>query len=99
MGHLGNVTMNLGNRNVKTAIATAFILGALITGAQANDDVKWVNQCVRDSEGMGVSQQVKIMYCTCMVGKMDDNETRSVTQWEKANPSAMNECARSAGWK
>jgi hypothetical protein len=30
---------------------------------------------------------------------MDDNETRSITQWEKANPAAMAECDRVSGWK
>jgi hypothetical protein len=53
---------------------------------------------VRDSAGYAVSEQVKIMYCTCMVSKMSDSETRSVTQWERANPAARDDCARRAGW-
>lgn len=79
----------------------AFFGGAMTAGsaaAQTTDDVKWVNQCVRDSAGYAVSEQVKIMYCTCMVSKMDDNENRSVTQWERANPAARRDCARRAGW-
>jgi hypothetical protein len=68
-------------------------------GAMAQtDDVRWVNQCVRDSGSYNVSHQVKVMYCTCMVGKMDDRETRSVTQWEQVNPAAARDCARRAGW-
>jgi hypothetical protein len=78
------------------------LLGCLILGgtaaARETDDVKWVNQCVSDSAGYNVSQQVKIMYCTCMVSKMSDNETRSVTQWEKANPRTRDDCAKRAGW-
>jgi hypothetical protein len=31
--------------------------------------------------------------------KMDDNETRSITQWEKANPRSRRDCERQAGWK
>jgi hypothetical protein len=84
---------------MKSAIIT--FVGCLIAGsawAQSTDDVKWVNQCVRDSASYAVSQQVKIMYCTCMVSKMSDNETRSVTQWERANPAARDDCARRAGW-
>ena len=78
-------------------------IGALLVGGAAaqqrqSDDVRWVNQCVRDSASYNVSQQVKVMYCTCMVGKMSDNETRSVTQWEQANPAARDDCARRAGW-
>ena len=82
------------------AIAMAFACCLIAGGAaaQTSDDVKWVNQCVRDSASYNVSEQVKIMYCTCMVSKMSDNETRSVTQWERANPRARDDCARRAGW-
>ena len=31
--------------------------------------------------------------------EMDDNETRSVTQYEKANPKVMQKCSAAAGWK
>jgi hypothetical protein len=79
------------------AIAALTVDGAAAQGRQT-DDVRWVNQCVRDSAGYNVSEQVKIMYCTCMVSKMSDNETRSVTQWEQANPRARDDCARRAGW-
>jgi hypothetical protein len=34
-----------------------------------------------------------------MNNKMSSNETRSITQWEKANPRAMEACATQAGWK
>ena len=86
---------------MKNAFGIAAIVSLLMTGgaaAQTTDDVKWVNQCVRDSASYAVSQQVKTMYCTCMVSKMSDNETRSVTQWEKANPVARDDCAKRAGW-
>jgi hypothetical protein len=83
-------------------IIAAGLAGCLIAGgavAQSTDDVKWVDQCVRDSAGYtNISEKVKIMYCTCMVSKMSDNETRSVTQWEKANPRTRDDCARRAGW-
>ena len=78
----------------------AVVAGALVAGnaAAQTDDVRWVNQCVRDSASYPVSEQVKIMYCTCMVSKMSNNETRSVTQWERANPVARDDCAKRAGW-
>jgi hypothetical protein len=79
------------------AIGTLMVGGAAAQTKQT-DDVRWVNQCVRDSAGYNVSEQVKIMYCTCMVSKMSDNETRSVTQWERANPVARDDCAKRAGW-
>jgi len=81
---------------VFAAFAISFMGGG--AGAQSTDDVRWVNQCVRDSASYPVSEQVKIMYCTCMVSKMSNNETRSVTQWERANPVARDDCAKRAGW-
>ena len=84
-------------------LAAASVCGLLIAcgsmEAYASEDAQHVDQCVRDSAGMSATQQVKIMYCTCMVGKMDDNETRSVSQWEVANPAIATECARLSGWK
>jgi hypothetical protein len=86
---------------VKIRIAALSFIGCLVASSAlaTTDDVRWVNQCVRDSVGYtNVLEKVKIMYCTCMVSKMDDNETRSVTQWEKANPKTRDDCARRAGW-
>jgi len=79
-------------------IAAGTLIAGNAVAQRQTDDVRWVNQCVRDSAGYNVSEQVKIMYCTCMVAKMSDNETRSVTQWERANPQARDDCARRAGW-
>ena len=85
---------------MKFTVTTLIAAGCLIAGnvLAQTDDVKWVNQCVKDSAGYKVSEQVKIMYCTCMVSKMSDRETRSVTQWEQANPVAAKDCAQRAGW-
>jgi hypothetical protein len=33
-------------------------------------------------------------YCHCMNRKMEGNETRSIAQWEKANPAAWRACER-----
>ena len=64
------------------------------------DDMKWINQCIDDnrSEAGGTPQIVRA-YCMCMNEKMDDNETRSVTQWERANPGARRDCERKSGWR
>ena len=81
------------------SLAACTLIGGSATAQRQTDDVRWVNQCVRDSASYtNVSEQVKIMYCTCMVAKMSDNETRSVTQWEQANPQARDDCAKRAGW-
>ena len=82
------------------------LMAALAAAAPAQaqrmnaDDMKWINQCIDDnrSEAGGTPQIVRA-YCMCMNEKMDDNETRSVTQWERANPGARRDCERKSGWK
>ncbi len=85
-------------------IATSFITIAMLAlgstaFAQNADDKKWVNQCIRDNKGEGATPEVVRKYCICMNDKMDENETRSISQWEKANPNAMRDCEKQAGWK
>ena len=62
------------------------------------DDVKWINQCIQDNKG-GASDAIIRKYCMCMNEKMDNNETRSITEWEKANPRARAACDKESGWK
>jgi len=62
------------------------------------DDLKWVNQCIDDNKG-GAAPPVIRAYCVCMNEKMDDNETRSITQWEKSHPAARKDCDQKSGWK
>jgi hypothetical protein len=62
------------------------------------DDVKWINQCIADNKG-GASDAVIRKYCTCMNDKMSDNETQSITQWEKSHPRERAACDRESGWK
>jgi hypothetical protein len=66
---------------------------------QNSDDVKWIKECVSDNRDEGQTAPVILGYCTCMNNKMSSNETRSITQWEKSNPRAVEACAREAGWK
>ena len=62
------------------------------------DDLKWVNQCLKDNQG-GASAEIIRKYCVCMNEKMDSNETRSITEWEKSNPRARAACDKESGWK
>ena len=87
-----------------TMAATALLLAAssyAMTPAVAatTDDVKWINQCVEDNKNEGAKKEVVLKYCTCMNNKMSDNETRSVSVWELANPTAKAACDRQSGWK
>ena len=86
---------------------SAIVLGLVGFAASGNavlaqqlsaDDVKWINQCIADNKG-GASGAVIRKYCFCMNEKMGENETRSITEWEKANPAARRACDRESGWR
>ncbi len=84
------------------AVVVAGLLGAVPAGAQQMnaDDMKWINQCISDNAGQpGATTEIVRTYCMCMDEKMDDNETRSITEWEKANPEVMKACDKQAGWR
>jgi hypothetical protein len=83
-------------------VAVAAIVLSRFASAQSMsaDDLKWINQCITDNKGeKGGTPAIVRAYCICMNEKMDDNETRSITQWEKANPKARVACEKQAGWK
>jgi uncharacterized protein YggL (DUF469 family) len=81
------------------AVVSATIISTAAS-AQSADDVKWINQCISDNKNeKGGTPQIVRAYCVCMNDKMDENETRSITQWEKANPKARVACEKQAGWK
>ena len=87
---------------MKYIFAAAFFVATFAAadyaGAQTADDVKWVAQCLVDNADAKVSPAVVEKYCVCMNSKMGDNETRTITQWEKANPNARAACEKAAGW-
>ena len=71
---------------------------AALAQAVNADDVKWINQCIADNKG-GATDAIVRAYCICMNEKMDDNETRSITQWEKTHETERKACDKEAGWK
>ena len=83
-------------------LLTVFTLaaGQSASAQMTSDDLKWINQCISDNRNeKGGTPEIVRKYCICMNEKMDDNETRSVTQWEKANPGARRACERESGWQ
>jgi hypothetical protein len=80
------------------ALLLLLALAGCATTSSSAEDRRWINQCIRDNADEGASRRVVTAYCTCMVNRMSDHETRSVTQWERVNPRARRECAREAGW-
>ena len=53
---------------------------------------------MQDNKG-GAAAEVVLKYCTCMNNKMSDNETQSITQWEKTHATERKACDAEAGWK
>jgi hypothetical protein len=89
---------------MKTLLTTAaFLAGLAVTSAVAatSDDAKWVAKCVSDNAGAkNVSVEIITKYCTCMNNEMDDNETLSITAWERTSKGkvAMAKCDKQSGW-
>ena len=83
------------------AFAVLFLGAVMFNGtARAGaDDVKWISKCLSDNSDAKVSMDVVTKYCTCMNNKMDDNETRSISTWEKSHPKEEAACDAEAGWK
>jgi hypothetical protein len=83
------------------ALGALFLLALPASAQSMNaDDMKWINQCIADNKGeAGATPAIVRSYCICMNEKMDNNETRSITQWEKANPRARVACEKESGWK
>ncbi|BAE49084.1 hypothetical protein [Paramagnetospirillum magneticum] len=81
--------------------ATCLAVSLLVSGAAfaGADDAKWVAKCISDNSDAKVSVDIVSKYCTCMNNKMDDNETKTITQWEKTHPAEMKACEKEAGWK
>lgn len=79
-------------------LLAAVVLAGNAAAAATTDDVKWINQCVQDNKG-DAKADVIIKYCTCMNNKMDNNETRSITQWEKTHATERAACDKESGWK
>jgi hypothetical protein len=67
--------------------------------AAGGEDKKWIAQCVSDNKNEGAKDSVVRIYCKCMVDKMEDSETQTVTQWEKTHATERKACDKEAGWK
>ncbi len=90
-----------------SVVVLAFVLIILFSGpvmvkdslaSSTSDDIQWIAECMRDKRNQGQSAEVVRKYCECMVSKMDDDETQSVTEWEKFHPQERKTCDKKAGW-
>ncbi len=86
---------------MKALLSAAALLSVLCAATMAfagSDDAKWVAKCISDNKDAKVSIEVITKYCTCMNNKMDDNETLSITAWEKTHPTEQAACDKESGW-
>jgi len=79
-------------------LAAGLTLASGVALADA-DDRKWINQCIKDNSDAKVAASIVKSYCTCMNDKMSDNETRTITQWEKSHPQERKACEKKSGWE
>ena len=84
---------------VMPILALIAVLCASGLAYAGSDDAKWVAKCISDNKDEKVSIEVITKYCTCMNNKMDDNETQSISQWEKTHPAEQAACDKESGWK
>ena len=86
-----------------TAAALLILAASLIAtpafAETTEDDVTWINQCIADNKKEGAAEDVVRKYCVCMNNAMGDEETKSVTEWEKSHPDETKACDKEAGWK
>ena len=81
-------------------ILAASLLASTATFADTTeDDVTWVNQCIADNKKEGATEDVVRTYCVCMNNAMGDEESKSITEWEKTHPDETKACDKEAGWK
>jgi hypothetical protein len=83
------------------ALALAFAGAVFLSTAALADqaDAQWVAKCVSDNQRGSPAVEVITKYCTCMNGKMDANETLSVSAWEKTHTAEQAACDKESGWK
>ena len=88
---------------LKSMMAVSAILAGLVlasgTAVAGADDMAWIAKCLKDNAAAQVGPEVITAYCTCMNGKMSENETLSISAWEKTHPQEMAACERQSGWK
>ncbi len=84
-------------------VAFALLVGASLFASAAAyadaDDAKWVAQCVKDNQNEKATVEVITKYCTCMNNKMSNNETQSITTWEKTHVAERQACDKESGWR
>lgn len=87
---------------MKLKISVLILMTSLAASTQAfagADDTKWIAQCMMDNKDEGATTKVVQKYCECMNNLMSEDETQTITQWEKTHKKERDMCSAKAGWK
>lgn len=89
----------MSHKSLLVALVAAGLMMGAARADTTEDDAKWVTQCIADNKKEGATEDVVRKYCVCMNNAMADDETKSVTEWEKSHPDEVKACDKEAGWK
>jgi len=81
------------------ALTAAVAIAAATPATASSDDAAWIKRCVSDNKDEGQTAATLAAYCSCMNDKMSENETLSITAWEKTHPNEQEACSKEAGWR
>lgn len=71
-------------------LAARTLLGSGGAFAGTADNISWITRCMSDNKSeQGVSVDIAFK---CMNNKMSENETNSISTWEKATPNETKAC-------
>ena len=91
----------ISKHSILAVTGAALLAISMISTARAagGEDKKWIARCISDNKNEGAKDSVVRTYCECMVDKMEDSETQTVTQWEKTHVAERKACDKEAGWR
>ena len=73
IGQLGDGIVRLLTLSV--LLAGSILANGALAQSMDQDDLKWINQCIRDNRDEGASASVVRAYCLCMNEKMDSRRS------------------------
>lgn len=87
---------------MKNVYPMLFLLAGTFGAATAianPDGLEGIRQCVKDNQKAGQTAAVLKSYCECMNMSMPYEAKGTITEWEKKNPKARDDCRRNRGWR
>lgn len=67
--------------------------------AQVQDAAGWIRQCLQATAQNGPPEQVRALYCTCLVSQANEMGAATLAALERINPDAARQCREMSGWR